>query len=357
MKIQNSKFTIHYYLSSKFSFNRNSKFIDNKTPTEYMNYITALPDFIEMQRLSFSWFISQGLTDELSNFSSILDFSGNIESLIFGQDYRLIKPVYNALQAKKDAKSYVAQLQLVVEIRDKTANFILKRERLAIVNLPLMTSSATFIINGCERVIVSQIIRSPGIYFEKNKKQKRQKKRALVLSTTSQKLKPFLPISWTTTKLFPGILSTLKQSLIKTKISKFDNVILNSLNFNAEQLENIYPSILDCFKLYSLFFHIDDSSKINFITNKKNKNQFLNQPNLQLFSNIVTVLLTKYSESELLDLTTKVGKFLKMLNYRFNIENDLKIKSINALPILIKCFKEKNQQLIFSDNYLKQTHT
>ena len=47
-----------------------------------MNYITTLPDFIEMQRLSFSWFISQGLSEELSHFSSILDFSNNIESLI-----------------------------------------------------------------------------------------------------------------------------------------------------------------------------------------------------------------------------------------------------------------------------------
>ena len=173
---------------------------------KYTNYITALPDFIEMQRMSFSWFISQGLEDELSNFSSIIDFSGNIESLIFGQNYRLIKPQYTVLQAKKDIKSYTTQLQLLVEVCDKTANICLKRERLAIVNLPLMTSSATFIINGCERIIVSQIIRNPGIYFEKNKKQKRQKRKPLFFSTSKAsintgKLKPFLPIPWTTTKL------------------------------------------------------------------------------------------------------------------------------------------------------------
>jgi len=48
-----------------------------------LNYITTLPDFIEMQRVSFCWFLSQGLTDELSNFSSILDFSGNIEYVFF----------------------------------------------------------------------------------------------------------------------------------------------------------------------------------------------------------------------------------------------------------------------------------
>jgi DNA-directed RNA polymerase subunit beta len=158
-----------------------------------MNYITTLPDFIEMQRLSFSWFICQGLSEELSHFSSILDFSSNIESLIFGQQYKLIKPFYTALDAKKDAKSYVAQLQVLIEIRDKNANIILKRERISIVNLPLMTQAATFIINGCERVVVSQIIRSPGIYFEKNKKQKNRKRNSLIISTNYKKLQQLFP--------------------------------------------------------------------------------------------------------------------------------------------------------------------
>ena len=158
-----------------------------------MNYITTLPDFIEMQRLSFSWFISQGLSEELSHFSSILDFSNNIESLIFGQQYKLIKPFYTALDAKKDAKSYVAQLQVLIEIRDRSANIILKRERISIVNLPLMTQAATFIINGCERVVVSQIIRSPGIYFEKNKKQKNRKRNSLIIATNYKKLQQLFP--------------------------------------------------------------------------------------------------------------------------------------------------------------------
>lgn len=209
---------------------------------KYLNYVTALPDFIEMQRVSFSWFISQGLADELSNFYSILDFSGNIESLIFGQEYKLIKPACNALTAKKDAKSYVAQLQILVEIRDRKANLILKRERLSVVNLPLMTSSATFIINGCERIIVSQIIRSPGIYFEKNKKQKRQKRNAMVLSTAYHKLKPFTPLPWITIK-FPGVLSNLKQEIEKTRktISFFEILKLYKIiskTFNPEKNYN-----------------------------------------------------------------------------------------------------------------------
>ena len=57
-----------------------------------MNYITALPDFLEMQRVSFCWFITQGLTQELALFSSIHDFSQNTEYVMFGEEYSLIKP-------------------------------------------------------------------------------------------------------------------------------------------------------------------------------------------------------------------------------------------------------------------------
>ena len=58
-----------------------------------MNYITALPDFIEMQRASFCWFIAQGLTEELALFSRIHDFSYNTEYVLFGHEYSLVKPI------------------------------------------------------------------------------------------------------------------------------------------------------------------------------------------------------------------------------------------------------------------------
>ena len=66
-----------------------------------MNYTTALPDFIEMQRVSFCWFIAQGLNEELTSFSRIYDFSQNTEYILFGQEYSLVKPVYNIVRAKK----------------------------------------------------------------------------------------------------------------------------------------------------------------------------------------------------------------------------------------------------------------
>jgi len=158
-----------------------------------MNYINALPDFLAMQRVSFCWFITQGLNEELALFSKIHDFSQNTEYIIFGEEYSLIKPSYSLLIARKYSGNYRAQLVIPIEIRDKTINSVCCQNQFPIITLPLMTTYATFIINGCERVIVSQIIRSPGIYFEKNRNQKTQKPFKRKSSTDINKLRSFLP--------------------------------------------------------------------------------------------------------------------------------------------------------------------
>jgi DNA-directed RNA polymerase subunit beta len=158
-----------------------------------MNYINALPDFLAMQRISFCWFITQGLNEELALFSKIHDFSQNTEYIMFGEEYSLIKPPYSLLIARKYSGNYRAQLVIPIEVRNKTLNSVRYQNQFPIITLPLMTTSATFIINGCERVIVSQIIRSPGIYFEKNKNQKTQKHFKRKYSTDINKLRSFLP--------------------------------------------------------------------------------------------------------------------------------------------------------------------
>lgn len=158
-----------------------------------MNYINALPDFLSMQRISFCWFITQGLNEELALFSKIHDFSQNTEYIMFGEEYSLIKPPYSLLIARKYSGNYRAQLVIPIEVRNKTLNSVRYQNQFPIITLPLMTTSATFIINGCERVIVSQIIRSPGIYFEKNKNQKTQKHFKRKYSTDINKLRSFIP--------------------------------------------------------------------------------------------------------------------------------------------------------------------
>jgi len=208
---------------------------------KYMNYVTALPDFIEMQRVSFCWFISQGLTDELANFSSVLDFSGNIEYVFFGQEYKLVKPIYNASSAKRYTANYVAQLIIPIEMRNKRTNSIMKQGKLPIANLPLMTTTATFIINGCERIIVSQVIRSPGVYFEKNKKQKRRKLNKLILSNDFHKVRPFTQTSF-------GLLKSPNISSLSP--------IVKTPNFKQKSNKIIYSDntviFIKFFKLYNI---------------------------------------------------------------------------------------------------------
>jgi len=158
-----------------------------------LNYINALPDFLAMQRISFCWFITEGLNEELSLFSRIQDFSQNTEYIMFGEEYRLIKPSYNLLIARKYSGNYRAQLVIPIEVRNKIANSVKYQNQFSVITFPLMTTEATFIINGCERVIVSQIIRSPGVYFEKNKNQKTRNQFKRKLSTDINKLRSFIP--------------------------------------------------------------------------------------------------------------------------------------------------------------------
>ena len=158
-----------------------------------INYLNALPDFMAMQRISFCWFISQGLNEELTLFSRIQDVSQNTQYLIFGEEYSLIKPPYSLLIARKYSGNYRAQLVIPIEFRNKVVNSIRYQNQFPIITLPLMTTDATFIINGCERLIVSQIIRSPGVYFEKNKNQKTRHQFKRKLSTDFNKLRLFIP--------------------------------------------------------------------------------------------------------------------------------------------------------------------
>ena len=240
-----------------------------------INYITTLPDFIEMQRVSFCWFIAQGLTEELNTFSRIYDFSQNTEYVLFGQEYSLVKPIYNIVRAKKYTANYSAQLVIPLEVRNKKTNIIKYHSKFPILNLPLMTSSATFVINGCERVIVSQIIRSPGVYFEKNKHQKKNKKIKKVISSEIGKLKSFTPPS----EIFPTenrlyfLKPTIKKKLINDKKKKIHFIkkeedwnwkgeTINSYSF--KQVKNYQInfsfSLIEYFKIYKSLFTIQNLS-------------------------------------------------------------------------------------------------
>ena len=222
-----------------------------------INYITNLPDFITMQRTSFCWFITQGLNDEVSLFSRIYDFSQNTEYLLFGEEYSLIKPPCSLVIARKYNGNYRAQLVIPIEVRNKKVNAIRYHNQFPIITLPLMTTAATFILNGCERVIVSQIIRSPGVYFERNKNQKKQRQFKRKLSTEIGKLRSFLPsgeafitesdlfFSTPVTKIDP-----IKKTVKTVPYWNQSSLVSYSINFLKQKKQTINFHFLQAFKLY-----------------------------------------------------------------------------------------------------------
>ena len=228
-----------------------------------MNYINALPDFLTMQRISFCWFITQGLTEELALFSKIHDFSQNTEYIMFGEEYNLIKPQYNVLIAKKYSGNYRAQLVIPVEVRNKLINNIQYHNQLPIITLPLMTTYATFIINGCERVIVSQIIRSPGVYFEKNKTQRTYNPFKRELPTDIRKLRSFLPAG-------EAFLSEydLFFPIPTTSFPHWKNNSIHSYSIQYLKKKQQSPSFyfFQCFKFYRMILKISNhNSKVKLI--------------------------------------------------------------------------------------------
>ena len=231
-----------------------------------MNYINTLPDFLEMQRISFCWFITQGLTEELALFSRIQDFSQNTEYIMFGEEYSLIKPSYSLLIARKYSGNYRAQLVIPIEVRNKVVNSVRYNNQFPIITLPLMTTEATFIINGCERVIVSQIIRSPGIYFEKNKNQKTRNQFKRRLSTDINKLRSFVPSGEAFISEFDLFfpIPTLTYDPLKKKkkiVPHWNNnfIYYYSIKYLKQTIKNSSFYFLKCFKFYRIISQTNKS--------------------------------------------------------------------------------------------------
>jgi DNA-directed RNA polymerase subunit beta len=124
-----------------------------------------LPDLIEIQRNSFQWFLEEGLKEELVSFSPITDYSNRLE-LHFLTHYTLGKPKYEVDECRSRDATYARPLRIPVRLVSRETGEV-KEQEIFVGDLPVMTPTGTFIINGAERVIVSQIVRSPGVYFKR----------------------------------------------------------------------------------------------------------------------------------------------------------------------------------------------
>ena len=124
-----------------------------------------LPDLIEVQKKSFEWFLKEGLKEELLSFSPIKDYTGRLE-LRFLPNYTFDNAKYTVEEARIHDATYAKQLRVMIRLVNRDSGEI-KEQEVYIGDIPTMTDKGTFIVNGAERVIVSQIVRSPGVYFKR----------------------------------------------------------------------------------------------------------------------------------------------------------------------------------------------
>ncbi len=122
-----------------------------------------IPNLIEIQRNSYLWFLRDGLRELFDNFSPIEDFTGTLR-LSFGR-YTLGEPKYSIEECRDRDATYEAPLKVQVQLVN-TSTGELKESEVYLGDLPIMTDTGTFVINGAERAVVSQLARSPGVYYK-----------------------------------------------------------------------------------------------------------------------------------------------------------------------------------------------
>ena len=127
--------------------------------------ILDMPNLLEVQKNSYQWFLDKGLREVFKDVASITDYAGNLELSFI--DYMMDEaPKYDVEECKARDATYAAPIKVRVRLRNKETEEI-KEQEIFMGDFPLMTNAGTFVINGAERVIVSQIVRSPGIYYAK----------------------------------------------------------------------------------------------------------------------------------------------------------------------------------------------
>jgi DNA-directed RNA polymerase subunit beta len=158
LKFKNSPLMLKTFNSK----NENNSLLKEPTGGKLRRYV--LSDFVEIQRKSFFFFLEKGLIEEFLKRNPINNNKKDLEFCFYPEYYKLTSPEYTPRQAILNSKSYTSQLYMPIQLTDKK-NKVVKLKWVYIGNLPLMTKRGHFILNGAPRVVVNQIIRSPGIYY------------------------------------------------------------------------------------------------------------------------------------------------------------------------------------------------
>ena len=127
--------------------------------------VLDMPNLIEVQKNSYEWFLKEGLKEVFKDVSGITDYAGNLVLDFVNYNLERNKPNYSVQECKERDATYAAPLRVTARLLNKESGEI-KESEVFMGDFPLMTDSGTFVINGAERVIVSQLVRSPGVYYK-----------------------------------------------------------------------------------------------------------------------------------------------------------------------------------------------
>ena len=144
------------------------KFGDHRERRTYAKTKNAieLNNLLEIQKKSYDWFITEGIKEVFEDIFPVESFTGNL-SLEFGE-YTFDEPRYSIKGCKERYATFAAPLKVAARLFNQETGEV-KEQEIFLGDMPIMTESGTFVINGAERVIVSQLVRSPSVYFEKEK--------------------------------------------------------------------------------------------------------------------------------------------------------------------------------------------
>jgi len=134
------------------------------TQTNVYKYL--LPNLLETQRISFCWFLEFGFLQELENFSAIRDYLDELELNLSAKFYKIRQPKYTLTEAKRRDTTYSVRIYTLAQLNYLNNSYSTTESEVLLCDIPLMTNEGTFLVNGIERIIINQIVRSPGIYYK-----------------------------------------------------------------------------------------------------------------------------------------------------------------------------------------------
>jgi len=296
-----------------------------------LDTVLTLPNFVTIQKTSFCWFLSQGLKEEIQKLDPIFNFNYELEGIIYKNEFKMSGPTCNRLEALTSIRTYQVEFIIPMLIRSRNKNIKYKQVLLSAFKLPLMTPESTFIVNGCERVVVSQIIRSPGIYFEKIKNQDYRR-----IRNKKQKLE---------TIQLGKILPTNQASISEKDLYFSSPSLLHKTRKNAK--ENHYQ-VIPAWQRTSIY-----SYSLNYLKSLSKKKKFFHFSVILIFKLYRILILMKHLFGHKM-----FYKWIKILTSESNIEFNSKDFPFTFfyMVLLIKIFinfkRFKSSKKILSKNVL-----